>query len=101
MKYCGIMKHLLCIEFGFKCSKEKLETFLNYLLCYTGELKLFLIKHSDQKERNNESIEIKELINGIKTVAGNYHHQLALSQLEAEREKKLSKFETGEKTIQV
>lgn len=68
----------------FICTSCLLEHFLDYLICYTGELTLFLHKHYYQyTEKDQESYIISEWIYKINNNIDNSLHQLALKELQA------------------
>jgi len=79
-------------EIGYSWTKVQFEGFLNYLICYTGELTIFLNDHYyDQYNDEQENDEIRELIHELNLETDSYFHQLALAQIEKER---TSHFET-------
>ncbi|WP_459210847.1 hypothetical protein [Aquimarina rhabdastrellae] len=68
----------------FKTTHKEIELFLNYLICYTGELSLLLNKIYDE-DNSKENIEIREEIKNIKTTDSSFYHDLALIQIEEEK----------------
>ncbi|WP_298508245.1 hypothetical protein [uncultured Kordia sp.] len=71
-------------EIDFISTKNELEDFLNYLICYAGELCLFLNRHYYKNdELETENVEIKNAIRKINR-NDNYFHKLALSNLKHE-----------------
>lgn len=64
------------------CGSDELNGFINYLICYTGELTIFLNKYYYTSDRSDENLEIEQAINDINSKSDNYFHNLALSELE-------------------
>jgi hypothetical protein len=74
-------------DLGKVCGSDELNGFLNYVICYSGELTIFLNKHYyTSSDSNEENLEIEQLINDINSKSDNYFHNLALLELERSRE---------------
>jgi hypothetical protein len=70
-------------EIKNNCGADELIGFLNYIICYSGELTIFLNKYYYKNgDRREENLEIEQLIYDINSKSNNYFHNLALSELE-------------------
>jgi len=68
---------------GDSCRPDELNRVLNYIICYSGELTIFLNKYYySYPESEDENSEIERLIYDINSKSNGYFHNLALSQLE-------------------
>jgi hypothetical protein len=70
-------------DFGYKAEARQYMDFLDYLLCYTGELKLLLNKYY-YKDYEEYSEEIRVIMNYIKANAKHDYHKHALAEFEQE-----------------
>ncbi|MCF6404480.1 hypothetical protein L3C95_16405 [Chitinophaga filiformis] len=69
------------------CGSDELNGFLNYVICYCGELTIFLNKYYYKShETDDENLQIAQLINDINSKSNSYFHKLALSELERSKE---------------
>ncbi|SHN41248.1 hypothetical protein [Chitinophaga sp. CF418] len=72
---------------GSSCRPDELNRVLNYIICYTGELTIFLNKYYyNHRESDDENLEIERLIYDINSKSNGYFHNLALSELEKSME---------------
>lgn len=75
-----------------KCTAEELSGFLNYAICYAGELSLFLNKYYYSRDNDSEeSLEVRQIIRDISIKTDSYYHRLALLEIERNKE---ANFET-------
>ncbi|UPK67300.1 hypothetical protein [Chitinophaga filiformis] len=69
------------------CVSDELNGFLNYAICYCGELTIFLNKYYYKShDTDDENLHIAQLINDINSKSNSYFHKLALSELERSKE---------------
>ncbi|OQP45258.1 hypothetical protein A4H97_32590 [Niastella yeongjuensis] len=65
------------------CGPDELNGLLNYIICYTGELTLFLNKYYYEWEDGcEENLKIEQLIHDINSTSNSYFHILALLEFE-------------------
>lgn len=83
---------------SYNCSVEEFNQFLDYLICYTGELSVFLYNtyHNDS-DCSTEIKEINSLIKEINFRTDSYFYNLALAELKIENEYNLETVKLSEK----
>lgn len=79
----GDYEYLTNQEIGYSCGSDELNGYLNYLISYTGELRIFLNKYYYKIGVScDENLQIEQLISDINSKSNSYFHNLALSELE-------------------
>jgi len=82
----------------FNCSAKELTDFLDYFICFTGELSIFLHNtYYHRSDYSKETKEIKQLIKEINLRSDGYYHNLALSQLKNEHQYNFETVKLSEK----
>ncbi|MBO9205278.1 MULTISPECIES: hypothetical protein [Niastella] len=70
-------------DIEYSCGSDELIGFLNYIICYSGELMIFLNKYYYKShETDEETLRIEQLISDINSTSNSYFHILALLELE-------------------
>ncbi len=82
----GDYKYLANKDFHESFDADELRGVLNYIICYTGELNIFLNIHYYKENENCErNQEIQKQIDEINSASDNYFHSLAIAELEQHR----------------
>lgn len=83
----GDYEFLINQDIGYTCGSDELNGLLNYIICYTGELTIFLNKYYYKYgESWDENSQIEQLINDINSTSNSYFYNLALSEFEKSME---------------
>lgn len=66
-----------------RTTADDLRTLLDYMICYSGEVNIYVNSHHDNRADDNEyTLEIRQLIQEINQQRGHQIHQLALAEFE-------------------